>query len=46
MNGYLNMAIELFKIETSIYVIKDNQTTGLPYLFNQNQNYGIQHQNK
>jgi hypothetical protein len=45
-DGYLNMAIELYKIETSIYIVKDNQITGLPYQFNQNQNYGIQYQNK
>jgi len=45
-DGYLNMALELFKIETSIHVIKDNQIIGQLHQFIQNQNYGNQFQNK
>jgi hypothetical protein len=45
-DGYLNMALELFKIETSIHVIKDNQFIGQLHQFIQNQNYGNQFQNK
>ena len=45
-DGYLNMAIELYKIETSIHVVKNNQIIGLPYQFNQSQNYGTNLQNR
>jgi len=46
-DGYLSMALELYKIETSIYVIKDNQPIISPiYQSYQNQNYGNQYQNK
>ncbi len=44
-DGYLNMALTLYRIETSIYVIKDDQIIG-SHPFIQNQNYGNQYQNK
>lgn len=44
-DGYLNMALVLYKMETSIYIVKDNQPTinpvYQPYL---GQNFGNQYQ--
>ncbi len=46
-DGYLNMALVLYKIETSIYVVKENQPIISPaYQSYQNQNYGVPYQNK